>query len=106
MITFEEFKKLDLRIATIIEAKDHPNADRLYVLRVDVGGEIKQIVAGIRGQYGLSDIVGRKVVIINNLEPAVIRGEESQGMVLAASQAGLLTILIPEKDIPSGSPVR
>lgn len=106
MVSFEDFKKIDLRIAEIVEAKDHPNADKLFVLKVRIGEEEKQIVAGIRGCYACEDLVGRKVVLVNNLEPAVIRGEESNGMLLAASNEGVPTILIPEKDVPSGTKVQ
>ena len=107
MITYEDFKKLDLRIAQILEVSAHPNADKLYVIKIDVGGEIKQIVAGIRLSYPLTEsLVGRKVVVINNLEPAVIRGAESNGMILAASCESGPVILFPEKDVPSGAIIK
>lgn len=106
MITFEDFKKLELIVAQIKEVKDHPNADRLYLLRIDTGKEEKQIVAGIRANYKPEELVGRKVVVINNLEPAVIRGEASNGMVLAASGEIGPVILFPEKDVPVGSVVK
>ena len=70
MISFEEFKKLELRIAEIKTAEDHPNADKLTVIKIDVGGEEKQIVAGIKGHYANEELVGKKVVVVNNLEPA------------------------------------
>lgn len=105
MVSFEDFKKLDLRIASIIDAKEHPNADKLYVLQVDVGGETKQVVAGIRGSYSLDELVGRKAVVVNNLEPVTLRGEESSGMILAASTDKGPIILTPERDVPAGSKV-
>ncbi len=105
MIPFEDFKKLDLRIAEIISVKEHPNADKLYVLRIDIGGETKQIVAGIREHYAAEDLVGRKIAVVNNLEPVTIRGEESNGMLLAASGADSVIILVPESDVPAGSPI-
>ncbi len=106
MITIDDFKKLELIIAHIKEVKDHPNADRLYVLKVDTGKEEKQLVAGIRRAYTKEELVGRKVVMINNLQASVIRGEESQGMLLAASDENNLSLLSLDKDIALGSPVR
>ena len=106
MATIADFQNLELRTAEILEAKPHPNADRLYVLQVKVGEITKQIVAGIRQHYQETELVGKKVVVVNNLEPAVIRGVESQGMLLAASNPEKLTLVTPERDIPSGAQVR
>ena len=106
MITFEDFKKLDLRIARVLEVKDHPNADKLYVIQIDVGGETKQIVAGIRGRYSPEELTGKKIVVVNNLEPITLRGEESRGMLLAANEGGVPVILAPERDVPEGTPVQ
>lgn len=105
-MTFDEFMKVDLRIAKVLEAKEHPNADKLFVLKVEVGEDEKQIVAGIRNSYEADELVGKNVVLVNNLEPATIRGEESNGMLLAASVDGKPIILSPEKDVPSGTQVR
>ena len=104
-VSFEEFKKLDLRIAEIIEAKEHPDADRLHVLKIALGDEIKQIVAGIREQYATDELIGRKIVVVNNLEPVSIRGEVSNGMLLAARGDDGPVILLPEKDVSSGARV-
>ena len=106
MVSFEDFKKLDLKIAEILDVKDHPNADKLYVLNILVGEETKQIIAGVRGSYSKEDLKGRKIVVINNLEPVTIRGEESNGMLLAADNAGTPIILVPERDVPPGSAIR
>ncbi len=104
MISFDDFKKLDLRVATIKDVKEHPNADKLFLIQLEVGSETKQVVAGIRAFYSPGELIGKKVVIVNNLETATIRGQESQGMILAAKDlAGNLTVLAPEKDIASGS---
>jgi methionine--tRNA ligase beta chain len=85
-ISFEEFAKLDLRVAKVIKAEHHPDADRLFVLQLDDGsGSLRQVCAGIRGYYTAEDLVGRSVVIVANLAPRKIRGQESRGMVLAAS---------------------
>ena len=106
MISFDDFKKLELRIATVIEAKPHPNADRLYIVDIAIGEEKKQIVAGIRSYYSTSELVGKKVVVVNNLEPAVIRGVESQGMLLAANSIDQIVLLVPDREVSSGAVVR
>jgi methionyl-tRNA synthetase len=106
MVTLEEFKKMELVIAQIKEVKDHPQADRLYVLKVDTGREEKQLVAGIRSFYTKEELVGRQVVVINNLQPAVIRGEESQGMVLAACGQEGVVLLGVDRPVSVGSIVR
>ncbi|MBI1977363.1 MAG: methionine--tRNA ligase subunit beta [Candidatus Omnitrophica bacterium] len=106
MVSIKDFQNLDFRVAEILEVNPHPNADRLYVLKIRVGEVEKQIVAGIRLHYQPEQLVGKKVVVVNNLEPAVIRGVESNGMLLAASNDTMLTLIIPERDVPSGAQVR
>lgn len=106
MITIDEFKKVELIIAQIKEVKEHPNADRLYVLKIDTGKEEKQLVAGIRLSYTKEQLVGRRVVMVNNLQPAVIRGEESHGMVLAVSDEQGIALLGVDRDMPLGSIVK
>ena len=106
MVTIEEFKKFEFIVAQIKEVKEHPNADRLYVLKIDTGKEEKQLVAGIRKSYTKEQLIGRRVIIVNNLEPAVIRGETSQGMVLAASDDQGIVILTLERDVALGSIVK
>jgi methionine--tRNA ligase beta chain len=106
-LTIEEFRNVELRVATILGAEPHPNADRLMVLRIDLGSEQRQLVAGIRGHYEPEALVGRQIVVVANLQPAKLRGVESQGMLLAASDAeGALVLLSPEKPIAAGSPVK
>lgn len=105
MVKFDEFKKMDLRIGRVKDVKDHPNADKLYVLSVDIGGEERQMVAGIRPYYKPEELKDRSVVVITNLEPATIRGVESQGMVLAAKDSKTLSVLVPEKGIETGSTI-
>lgn len=106
MVTFEEFKKLELRVAEIKEVNDHPNADKLYVIIVDLGDRRKQIVAGIRNFYQKEDLPGKQVVVVDNLEPAFIRGIESQGMLLASSDETGLAIVGPERKMRAGSVVK
>lgn len=105
MINIEEFRKLELKVGTVLSAETHPNADRLLVLRVDLGSEERQIVAGIRRSYTAEELVGRQVVIVANLEPATLRGIESQGMLLAASDGERVVILTPQKEVSAGSKV-
>jgi len=102
MITFKDFKKLELIVAKVKEVNDHPDADKLYLVKIDTGTEEKQIVAGIKLFYTKEDLVGRKVIVVNNLEPAVIRGEESQGMLLAVKDKEDMAILQTDKDVEIG----
>ncbi|MBI3999997.1 MAG: hypothetical protein HY351_05210 [Candidatus Omnitrophica bacterium] len=106
MVSIKEFQALEFRVAEILEVKPHPNADRLYILNIKVGEERKQVVAGIKLHYSETELIGKKVVVINNLEPSIIRGVESQGMLLAASNEEKLTLITPERDIASGAQVR
>lgn len=106
MISFEEFKKLELKTGRIKEVNDHPNADRLYVITVDLGDRTKQVVAGIKGSYKKEDLVGRQVVVVDNLESAVLRGVESQGMILAASDDKGISVVGPDRDLALGSVVK
>ncbi len=109
-IQYDDFAKLDLRVATITQAEAHPNADRLLKLQVDLGGEQRQICAGVKAFYEPGTLVGRQIIIVANLAPRKIRGEESNGMLLAASamDGGELkdvVLLSPGKDVPAGSSV-
>jgi methionyl-tRNA synthetase len=106
MATIDDFKKLELKVAQIKEVNDHPNADRLYVITLDVGEKTKQVVAGIKASYLKEDLVGKLVVLVDNLDPAVLRGVESQGMILAASDEEGITIVSPEKPKKLGSIVK
>jgi methionyl-tRNA synthetase len=106
-IAFEDFIKLDLRIARVVEAKPHPNADKLLVLQVDMGQGQRQLVAGIKGHYEPADLVGKLIVVVANLAPRKMRGEDSQGMLLAASTEdhSKVILLTPMSDIAPGSKV-
>jgi methionyl-tRNA synthetase len=105
MISIDEFRKVELKIATIKSAEPHPNADKLMVLQIDLGTEERQICAGIRSHYTAEELVGRQIVVVANLETAKLRGLDSQGMLLAASDEGRVIILTPEKSVPAGSKV-
>jgi len=110
-ITFEDFARLDLRVARVVTAEPHPNADRLLKLQVDDGsGTPRRICAGIREHYRPEDLVGRHIVIVANLAPRTIRGEESRGMLLAASEPGegeskRVVVLAPSAEVRPGSVV-
>ena len=106
MITLEDFKKLELIVAQIKEVKEHPNADRLYVVKVETGAGERQLVAGIRRSYTPDQLVGRRVVMVANLAPAVIRGVESQGMILAATDEQGIVVIGPDRDVVLGSIVK
>ncbi|MDD5504546.1 MAG: methionine--tRNA ligase subunit beta [Candidatus Omnitrophica bacterium] len=106
MITYEDFSKIELKIAKIIDAREHPSADRLYILDIDLGGEKRQIVAGIRNHYAIQELIGKNIAVVCNLQPALIRGIESNGMLLAASSGNELSILTIEKDLPAGAMIR
>ncbi len=106
MVTIEDFRKLELRIGEIKEVNDHPDADRLYVILVDLGDKTKQVVAGIKGSYQKEDLLGKQVVVVDNLESALLRGVESQGMLLAASDETGITIISPQRKLKLGSIVK
>ncbi len=108
MISIEDFLKIDLRVAKVLHAEPHPNADKLLILKIDAGDglEGRQIVAGIRNYYKPEDLIGKQIVIVNNLAPATLRGIESQGMLLAAKDGDQLAILTTEKDIKPGAKIQ
>ena len=107
LASIDDFKKITLRIGVVVEAADHPNADKLLVLKVDIGeASPRQLVAGIKGSYAAADLVGKRVVVVANLKPAVLRGVESQGMVLAASDSASIVLVSPERPIGAGSTVK
>lgn len=106
MISIEEFRKVELKVATVKSAEPHPNADKLMVLQIDLGDEQRQICAGIRNHYTPEELVGKQIVVVANLESAKLRGLESQGMLLAASSGEQVILLTPDKPAGSGSPVK
>ena len=104
-IAIEEFSRLDLRVARVAAAERHPKADRLLKLQVELGGETRQIVASIAGSYAPEELLGRLIVVVANLKPARLRGEVSQGMLLAASDGEVISILSPDRPVPPGAQV-
>lgn len=108
-ITFNDFLKLDIRIARVLEVSDHPNADKLLVLKIDLGGEQRQILAGLRGHCSHESLLGSEIVVVANLEPRKMRGLESNGMLLAASYSEgdqeKIICLGPHQETPPGAKV-
>ena len=106
-ISYDEFSKLDLRVATVVSAREHPNANQLLLLQIKLGDEDqRQIVAGIRGHYEPEALVGTQIVVVANLEEVVIRGEESRGMLLAAGDGDDVILLRPDRRCKAGSRIK
>ena len=105
-VSYEDFAKLELRAGTCLSAEPVEGADKLYRLMVDLGSEVRQVVAGVAQAFPAAELVGKQLVIVANLEPAKIRGVESQGMLLAADVDGRAILLKPDDDTPAGATVR
>jgi len=95
-IAYDDFAKVELRVDEVLEARPHPNADRLLILQVDAGDGPRQILAGIKEHYTPEQLVGKKIVVVANLAPRMIRGEVSNGMLLAASSDDKVILLTPD----------
>ena len=105
MITFEDFKKVDLRVGKIIKAEKGENSEKLLRLQVDIGEEERQILSGIAEFYNPEDLIEKEVVVVINLEPRMMMGFESQGMLLAAGSERKPVILKPEEEVGAGSKI-
>ena len=103
MISFDDFKKIELRIGKIVTAQKVEGADKLLKLEVDIGSEKRQMVAGVAHVYAPEDIIGKEIPIVINLEPRKIRGIESKGMLLAAVEDGKPVLLFPDKEVTPGT---
>lgn len=107
MISLEEFKRMDLRVGEIASADRIPGSDRLLRLEVDVGGERRVLVGGLAASYRGEELLGLKVIVLMNLEPATIRGIVSQGMLLGAACSGAAPALLTvNRPVPSGTHVQ
>ena len=104
-ITIDEFSRIRLKVARVLAAEPHPRADRLLKLRIDLGGEERQLVAGIAAHYRPEDLVGRDIVVVANLQPARLRGELSEGMLLAASAGDVVSLLMPDRSLEPGAEI-
>ena len=112
VVEFDEFTKLDLRVARVLECREHANADKLLVVKVDLGtgegGGPRQICAVLKGHYKPEELVGKLVVVVANLEPRTMRGEISQGLILSAAEGPLkqrMVVLSPSAEVVPGSVV-
>ena len=103
LIDISDFGKVKLTIAEVLTAEKVEGADKLLKLQIDIGSEKRQIVAGIAEHYTPEQIIGKRVVVVKNLKPAVIRGVESNGMLLAAKKGKKLCVVTPDGDLPPGS---
>ena len=105
-VTYDEFKKLNIRIGKIVSAEKVEGADKLIKLQIDFGNETRQIIAGVAHVYKAEELVGKEVPVVVNLEPKKFRGLESQGMILAADDDGKPVLLTPDKEVATGSIVK
>jgi methionyl-tRNA synthetase len=106
-ITLDDFKKVDLRIAKVLSAENVPKSDKLLKLQVEIGDQVRQVIAGIAQHYQPKDLVGKQLVVVANLQSAKLMGQESRGMILAASDSdGKLAVICPLMEISSGSIVK
>jgi methionine--tRNA ligase beta chain len=107
VINYDDFAKLDLRVATVLDCKPHANADKLLVLQIDLGGEKRQICAGLRQHYQPEQLIGKQIVVVANLAPRQMRGEISQGMLLAATDPATNRVIVvsPSDNTAAGSKV-
>lgn len=105
-ISFEEFKKADLRVAEILSAERVENSEKLLKLEVDLGGQKSQIIAGIGKAYNPEDLAGRQIIVVANLEPRQLMGLESQGMLLAADSEKGPVLIAPDKKVSPGAEIK
>jgi methionyl-tRNA synthetase len=106
MISFKEFQQVEMKVGKVLSVEDHPDADKLMVLRVDVGeGAPRTLVAGLKDYYENAELDGMLVVVVTNLEPARLRGVESNGMLLAAQEGDVVSVLTLDKPVAPGSKV-
>jgi methionyl-tRNA synthetase len=105
MVSIKDFQSLDLRVGEIVSLENMEGADKLYVLQIDVGGKQVQTVAGLRQHYTAEELRGKKVIVVANLDPAKIRGIDSEAMLLAAIDGGTVSLLTVDKDVGVGSKV-
>ena len=106
MVNFDDFSKLDLKVGKILEVSMHPDAEKLYLLKVDVGDKTIQLVAGIKPFYVPEQLENKLIVVLTNLEPKNIRGVLSEGMVLAAQDKDDISLIISDKEIAVGSIIK
>ncbi len=106
MITFEDFQKIDLRVAKIIKAERIENSDKLLKLEIDLGNEKRTIVAGIGKKYSPEELMGQLIIVVANLEPKEIKGIKSEGMLLAADSENGPVLIVPLEQVYVGTKVK
>ena len=107
IISFSDWGKMDIRTGTIKEVKPHPDADKLWILKIDEGGEeLRQLVAGLKEHYTEQELEGKQIVFLANLEPKELRGELSQGMILAANDGETVAVLTIDKPVKNNAPIQ
>jgi len=106
MVNFDDFSKLELRVGKILEVDPHPDAEKLYLLKVDIGEKVIQMVAGIKPFYTPEQLENKLIVVLTNLEPKNIRGVSSEGMILAAQDKDDVSLIVLDKEVALGSTIR
>ena len=105
-ISYNELKKVEMRVGVVTAVEDHPNADKLYVMKVDLGEDAqRQLVAGLRPYYERNALLGKRLIVVANLQPAMLRGVQSNGMLLAAQRGDSVIVLTTDEEMPPGSKV-
>jgi len=105
-ITIDDFAKVELRVAEVLQAEKVKKADRLLKLKLDLGFETRQVVSGIAKYYAPEELVGQKVIVVANLKPVTLRGERSEGMILAGEENGVLKVATIDPQIPNGTKIK
>ena len=105
LITIDDFAKVQMKVAAVESAERLEGSDKLLILKLDAGGEKRQVVSGIAKQYSPEEMIGKKVILITNLQSAVLRGVTSEGMILAATKGKKLVLLTVDGDIPAGAKI-
>ena len=105
MVSFKQFQEMDLRVGKVLSAESMPNADKLYRLSVDLGEKTITLVAGLRPYYKPEEMKGKKIIVVANLDPVVLKGVKSEGMLLAALDGDKLGLLTTDRDVKPGSKI-
>lgn len=105
MVSFKEFQNLDLRVGKVLSADAVPGADKLYKLSVDIGDRTVTLVAGLRPYYKPEEMKGKKIIVVANLDPVTLKGVKSEGMLLAAQDGNVVSLLTMDKDVKPGSKI-
>lgn len=105
MISFSDFQKIELKVGRIVAAEKVENSEKLVKLEVDLGEEKRQLVAGIGKFYQPQELINKEIIVVANLEPKKLMGVESQGMLLAATGEGFISLLQPDKEVPPGTKI-